>query len=316
MRGPALGRRRRSWPFGILVAACVVMLVVLLGLGDYLALDHRLGRIDITPTSGAGETWVIAGSDSRADLPAGTNVYGTTADAPGQRADVVLVVHKQAGKTSILSLPRDLLVWPKTSTPARLTLTLQQPQMLVDSLCNLGIPTNHLAMVGMAGFAKVIDALGGVTVTVPYPVTDAYTGLEITTAGTQKLTGVQALALVRSRHPRQLINGAWVQAADAAGTEDRTEWAGRVFHATLTQAKRAALNPIRAQALAWAAAGALRTDPGTSLADLARIWPANATIMTVPADEAPGTYIAEVTTATRDALSAAGFAPGNCRPHQ
>src|SRR5665647_2677885 len=212
MRGPALGRRRRSWPFGILVAACVVMLVVLLGLGDYLALDHRLGRIDITPTSGAGDHPSLAGSDSRADLPAGTNVYGTTADAPGQRAGVLVFGH--------------------TSTPARLTLTLQQPQMLVDSLCNLGIPTNHLAMVGMAGFAKVIDALGGVTVTVPYPVTDAYTGLEIPTAGTQKLTGVQALALVRSRHPEELVNGAWVQAADAAGTQDRTEWAGRVFHAT------------------------------------------------------------------------------------
>lgn len=313
MRGDALVRRRRSWVFRTLVAACAIMLLALLVMGDYLALDHRLRRIDVTLTSGPGETWVIAGSDSRAELPGGANVYGTTADTPGQRADVVLVVHKQAGKTSILSLPRDLLVWPNRRSPTRLALTLPQPQMLVDSLCSLGLPTDHLAVVDMAGFANIIDVIGGVTVTIPHPVTDAYTGLGITTAGTQKLTGVQALALVRSRHPQQLIDGAWVHTTDAAGAKDRAEWAGRVFHATLTQAKRVGLNPIRAQALAWAAAGALHTDPGTNLADLARIWPADATVTTVPAHEVPGTYVAEVTTATRNTLSAAGFAPGGCR---
>ena len=59
--------------------------------------------------------------------------------------DVVLVVHRAAGRTSVLSIPRDLLVSPVAGKIERLTLTLQDgPQSLVDGLCNsLGIAGDH-----------------------------------------------------------------------------------------------------------------------------------------------------------------------------
>lgn len=308
------GRRRRSRLFPALVTSCVVMTLVLLSMGEYLGLSHRMGHVAASPSRGAGETWVVVGSDSRAERPPGADVYGSAADVPGGRADVVLVVHKQAGKTSVLSLPRDLLVSPDWRTTIRLTLALQQPQMLVDGLCNgLGIPTDHLLVIDMAGFVRMVDALGGLTVTIPHPVTDPYSGLHITKEGAQRLSGVEALALVRSRHPSQLIDGTWAPETDVAGAEARTRWAASVFSAFIAQARRAELNPIRAQRLAWVGSGSLSTDPRTTLTDVIRIWPANTTITDVPADEVSGTFVANPTTATRDVLSAAGFAPGGCR---
>lgn len=313
MRRVRMGKRRAPL-FTMLVVACVLMLLTLLTMGEYAALDRRVGRVVAVASSGPGETWVIVGSDSRADLPPGGSTFGTAADVPGRRADVVLVVHKQGRETSVLSLPRDLLVSPNWHTTARLTLTLQQPQMLVDGLCaSLGIPTNHLVVIDMAGFARIVDALGGITVSIPHPVTDASTGLNITSAGIQVLTGVQALALVRSRHPRELIDGTWTQATDIEGAEARTRWAGELLHEILAQAKHAALNPIQAQTIAWVGSGVLSTDPTTTLADLLRIWPVDAAVIDVPADEIPGAAIAMSTPDTQDVLSEAGFAPGSCR---
>lgn len=310
----AHGARGRSRLLPALVASCVVMTLLLLSMGEYVGLSHRIGHVAVSPTRGAGETWVVVGSDSRAERPPGADVYGSAAQVPGGRADVVLVVHKEDGKTSVLSLPRDLLVSPDRRTTIRLTLALQQPQMLVDALCHgLGIPTDHLLLIDMAGFVRMVDALGGVTVTLPHPVTDPYSGLHLTTEGTQRLDGVQALALVRSRHPSQLVDGTWVPETEVAGAEGRTRWAGRVFGAFMEQARRAELNPIRAQRLAWVGSGALSTDPATTLMDVIRIWPANTTITDVPADEVTGTFVANQTDATRDVLSAAGFAPGACR---
>ncbi|HLV98840.1 MAG TPA: LCP family protein [Ktedonobacterales bacterium] len=78
---------------------------------------------------------------------------------------------------------------------------------------DFGIPIDAYAWVGLDGFVKVIDTLGGVDVDVLHPVLDdaypkdlnangdpyAYQRLDIP-AGPQHLTGEQALDYVRSRH--------------------------------------------------------------------------------------------------------------------
>lgn len=79
---------------------------------------------------------------------------------------------------------------------------------------DFGIPINYYAWVGLSGFVKVIDTVGGVDVDVTHPITDdnypndvgnnttdiyAYKRLYIP-AGPQHLSGVQALEYVRSRH--------------------------------------------------------------------------------------------------------------------
>lgn len=77
---------------------------------------------------------------------------------------------------------------------------------------NFGIPIDYYAWVGLQGFQKMIDTVGGVTMDLAHPVLDdaypddlnasdpyAYMRLFLP-AGPQHLDGVQALQFVRSRH--------------------------------------------------------------------------------------------------------------------
>jgi polyisoprenyl-teichoic acid--peptidoglycan teichoic acid transferase len=65
-----------------------------------------------------------------------------------------------------------------------------------------GLPVNYTAMVNLAGFDALIDALGGVTVEVPKDIPIGGIGGDITgtiPAGTQHLDGYEALWFARSR---------------------------------------------------------------------------------------------------------------------
>ncbi|SDH80799.1 cell envelope-related function transcriptional attenuator common domain-containing protein [Sinosporangium album] len=63
----------------------------------------------------------------------------------------------------------------------------------------LGLDVDHYAMIDMKGFSKVIDAMGGVTVTVKEPITYGRYNEGLIPAGTRKLSGAQALWYGRSR---------------------------------------------------------------------------------------------------------------------
>jgi LCP family protein required for cell wall assembly len=62
----------------------------------------------------------------------------------------------------------------------------------------VGIPVNYYAAVDMDGFAKVIDALGGVDIYNPHAINDPSTGI-ILAAGPAHLNGIQAVLYARSR---------------------------------------------------------------------------------------------------------------------
>lgn len=291
------------------MAAAFVLVIAAGAVTDFFLLDNRIRHVKIAfHHSTSGQTWLIVGSDSRASVPGGPNVYGTTTAVPGQRADVVLLVHSDGTYTHVLSLPRDLLVSPKAGEIDRLTLTLQLgPQAVVDSLCNtLNVAVTRFVEITMAGFAHVVDTVGGVTVTIPYPIRDAFTGLNITRTGQVHLNGTQALALVRSRTPQQLIRGRWVGASEPAGAADRTRWAGTVFTALQHKAKNAVPDPFAMQSLAWAGTGALTTDNHTGLTDLFGLRGAGA-ITDVPAAPVGKTLAVSPDAATTAALHAAGL---------
>ena len=67
-----------------------------------------------------------------------------------------------------------------------------------------GLTINHYAAINLAGFAALSEAVGGVEVCLKAPVHDSYSGANFG-AGTQTLSGAQALAFVRQRHG--LLNG-------------------------------------------------------------------------------------------------------------
>ncbi|MFI6814114.1 LCP family protein [Nonomuraea sp. NPDC050328] len=63
----------------------------------------------------------------------------------------------------------------------------------------LGLPVPYYAMVDMAGFAQIIDAMGGVKVTIREPITYGKYSEGYLPAGTRKLSGQEALWYGRSR---------------------------------------------------------------------------------------------------------------------
>jgi anionic cell wall polymer biosynthesis LytR-Cps2A-Psr (LCP) family protein len=62
-----------------------------------------------------------------------------------------------------------------------------------------GIRMDHFMEIDFAGFKELVDAIGGVTVTVDEAIHDESSGLDLE-AGTHKLDGTRSLAFVRTRH--------------------------------------------------------------------------------------------------------------------
>ncbi|RBY82118.1 transcriptional regulator [Geodermatophilus sp. TF02-6] len=293
---------------GRAVLAVVLAALVLLG-ADAALLAARVDRVAVDLNPGPGTTWVLLGLDDRAALPAGAPMaeFGTAEQVPGSRADVVLVVHEDGDRTSLLSVPRDLLVrGPRV--PERLALTwLRGPQGTVDALCDLGIPTDHLVTVDLAGFAAVVDAVGGIDLDVPVPVRDPAAGLLVTEGGPQHVDGRTALALVRSRHPEHRVDGRWVPVPP--DPDGRASAAATVLTALAAAARTGALQPGRLQATAWAASSALTVDTATSLADFAALAGTDPSRVDVlPGEARDGPVPVRLPTAeTADALTAAGL---------
>ena len=109
-------------------------------------------------------------------------------------------------------------------------------------------------MVNFFGLMDAVNALGGVSMDVPYPVRDygacgpggSYTncsGLDITTTGCQVLSGSEALALSRSRDFEYYKNGEWH--SDGSGDIGRIERQNLMIEAVVNKAK-STYNPITA----------------------------------------------------------------------
>jgi LCP family protein required for cell wall assembly len=153
---------------------------------------------------------LLLGDDSRE----GTN--GEFGDVQGVRSDTTIIAHFASdGSATLVSFPRDTLltVVPKvTGTPSdgrdKLTNILTYagvPGLIttLESLTNLKI--NHFVSIDLAGFRRMTDAVGGVTVCVkPLPdgstrnLKDSKSGWR-GQLGENHLNGEGALAFVRTR---------------------------------------------------------------------------------------------------------------------
>jgi hypothetical protein len=195
------------------------------------------------------------------------------------------------------------------SSLLRLALTwLDGPQATVDVLCALGIPSDHVIAVDLAGFAALVDALGGLDIDVPAPVRDPYAGLLLEQEGPHHVDGATALALVRSRHPEHLVDGQWRPAI--VDPDGRAAAAGAVLTALVDAGRLAARSPWRLQQVAWTGADAVSADAGTSFADLGGlattdVGPVEVLPVSDPLDD---TILRVATDATDDAVADAGMA--------
>lgn len=206
----------------------------------------------------ADSVYLLIGTDAGIPRPSNDIQEG------GARADVVVVARVHEGVGSFVVIPRDLVVIDQNGVPVRLALTMKDGASAVaDALCtNLGISVDHIVAVDSVGFVGAVDALGGVSVNVPFPVKDTEAGLLITEAGTHTLTGQQTLALVRSRHPQYLIDEEWRGVSEEDGTRARTASTSTVADALSEALQRAAA--LQLLAATWEASNGITVSTGTN----------------------------------------------------
>ncbi|MFI0238821.1 LCP family protein [Streptomyces sp. NPDC016845] len=167
---------------------------------------------DSEPVDKGVLNFLVLGSDSRTG--AENKALGGGEDG-GARSDTAMVVHLNAGRTeaTVVSIPRDTLVErPSCPTESGGTTAvaydvmfnsayaLGGPVCAVKTVEHLtGVRMDHYLEIDFAGFAKLVDALGGVDITTTEDIDDDLSHLRLE-AGEHHLDGEQALAFARTRH--------------------------------------------------------------------------------------------------------------------
>ncbi|MFF5024777.1 LCP family protein [Streptomyces collinus] len=295
--GRRTGRRSRVLKAAGLVLAGALVLGTAAAGYAYWHLDHNITGVDIdsalggdrparavaTPSASASApaaplptgalNILVLGSDSRSGK-ANKKLGG--GDSTGARSDTAMVVHIDAGRTSatVVSIPRDTLVTRPSCPLSSGGSTAIAHQVMFNTAYELGGPVcavktvesvtgvrmDHYMEVDFSGFAKLVDALGGVDVTTAQDIDDDKSRLHLE-AGTHHLDGTRALALARTRY--SLGDGSDL---------GRIGLQQKLVKALLAQMARTSLltDPARLYRVADAATAGLTTDTGLdSLGELA-----------------------------------------------
>ncbi|HEU0191135.1 MAG TPA: LCP family protein [Mycobacterium sp.] len=202
------------------------------------ALD--LNSQDIVDPGGqyGDENFLIVGADTRTG--ANSNVgAGDTDDVEGARSDTIMLVNIPANRKRVVvvSFPRDLAItplyceawnsdtgvygpvydansdtysdeWRYTATKLNSAYSLGGPKCLVKEIQKLsGLSINRFMAVDFVGFARMVDALGGVEVCATTPLYDYELGTVLDQSGRQVINGSTALNYVRARSVPSEGNG-------------------------------------------------------------------------------------------------------------
>jgi len=207
--------KRRGLAIAASIAGVLLLVGVALGAWYYNNLANRLAPTDSqtvaevasvldtgtveTTVAVAPEYILLLGSDAR----------------PGQtraRSDSIVIarIEQDTKKVTLLSIPRDTRVPIPGHGQDKITHAnaFGGPALAIKTVkAYTGLPINHYVELNFAGFADIVDALGGVTVNVDRTINDphgANTGgvsnVTYVPAGKQRLSGPAALTYVRARH--------------------------------------------------------------------------------------------------------------------
>jgi LCP family protein required for cell wall assembly len=269
------GGRGRRWlrPRRILgIVALLVVLVLVFSGVMYFYLNSKLTRANVLvdyagrPVAGAGQNWLITGSDSRQGLTRKeARQLAAGQGIGGHRSDTIMILHIPGnGLPAVLvSIPRDSYVNIPGFGMNKINAAFDfgGPKLLARTVQNAtGLEINHYMGIGFGGLVNVVNAVGGVRMCIPSNLDDPASGLHLK-KGCQNLDGAQALGFVRTRH--------------LFATQDlQREQDQRVFiKALLTKMTSPGnlINPFVSFPAAFGAAGALTVDKGTQLYQLIQV---------------------------------------------
>lgn len=162
----------------------------------------RVPELDVPESTLRASSFLIVGSDSRAGLSETDRADLSLGNFTGQQGDTLIYVAISADRQTVtlVSLPRDLLVYDDEGRPRKLTDTFSGgPDPLLRAVRrNLGLPVNHFAMISLGGFIDIVRTLGTVRVCLERPLVDAKSGANFD-AGCHDMGPRESLAFVRSR---------------------------------------------------------------------------------------------------------------------
>ncbi|MEU3856802.1 LCP family protein [Streptomyces sp. NPDC028722] len=271
-------RRRIKW-----TAITVATVVVVTSVATYFWADSKLRReVDLStvidrPEGGDGTNYLIVGSDSREGMSKQDEKNLHTGGAEGKRTDSMMILHVGGNGDTLVSLPRDSDVeipsyrgstsgktYPARGRHEKLNAAYAEdgPTLLVRAVeYNTGLHIDHYVEIGFQGFANIVDAVGGVDITIDKGFKDKWSGADFK-AGKQTLDGRQALAFVRTRHA--------FAASDLQRTKNQQKFLAALAHQVATPST--VLNPFKLYPTMGAGLDSLIVDKDMSLWDLASMF--------------------------------------------
>jgi LCP family protein required for cell wall assembly len=289
-RGRHTGARRRSGPApaqqqlmarisagrkarqqrAVLVVCCLLSALVLLASGTAWAIttwvSGSVGRLNVgtggTPSSGPLNI-LVAGVDVRAGLTSQQQAELHVGHDVSSNSDTLMVVHVTADHRSVqvIALPRDSWVNIPGHGMSKINAAfgLGGPKLMVSTVeANTGLTINDFIEVNFLGFVKIIDALGGVDICLPYAVDDSYSGLHLA-AGMHHVSGITALEFARDRHS--------FAASDLARIKDQQQLMSSLFKEAISSGT--VTDPLKLTSFLSAAAAAVKVDQGLNVIKLA-----------------------------------------------
>lgn len=210
-RGERRQRKRRPWRVTLISLGSLLGLVVVLAASGYAYVNHvasSIPRVSVAhlvaadgPANGSGQTFLVT------DSPSGPTDSAIKASSSSDHSNLVMLLHINADGRggAAVSIPVDTLVPVPGHGTQQLWYALKVggPSLLVQTVSQVtGVPINHYARIDFTHMTNLVNAVGGVNVTLPAKSTSFG---HTFSAGVNHLTGVTAIYY--SRDPSLSVEG-------------------------------------------------------------------------------------------------------------
>jgi LCP family protein required for cell wall assembly len=183
---PVIRRPRKGWTWKRWTWVTLLVLVVLLIVWSVAGfLSVRSGVKDANGRLQVGADSALAKQNSLL-LSSGTNILllgtdhstnGQNGRSSDQHSDSMMLLHTDPGRHRLvyLSIPRDLRAAIPGYGESKVNAAMQLggPKLAIqtaDALFGPQLPVNHVVVIDMSSFMKLVDAVGGIDVNVPAPI--------------------------------------------------------------------------------------------------------------------------------------------------